>query len=121
LREGAKVRAYDPIAMENARAILPEVEMCSDPYALALGCDALVVVTDWNEFKQLDLERIRQAMKQPVIFDGRNIYDPATMTRLGFFYRGVGRGYNGAKRTIGEKAEKAAPSEPADGGEGDAA
>ena len=102
LKEGAQVRAYDPIAMENARVILPEVEMCADPYALARGCDALVVVTDWNEFKQLDLERLRDLMSQPVVFDGRNIYDPEIMKRLGFRYRGVGRGYDGVKRAEGE-------------------
>jgi len=88
---GAAVRAYDPIAMDNASKIMPEVIMCADPYALAEGSDALVVVTDWNEFKQLDLERVRDLMKQPVIFDGRNIYDPEQMCRLGFQYRAVGR------------------------------
>ena len=88
---GATVRAYDPIAMDNARAIMPNVSMCSDPYALAEGSDALVVVTDWNEFKQLDLERIRDLMREPVVFDGRNIYDPAVMCRLGFRYRSIGR------------------------------
>ncbi len=100
LAEGARVRAYDPIAMENARTLLPEVEMCSDPYALARGCDAIIVVTDWNEFKQLDLKRLRDAMKQPVLFDGRNIYNPAVMASLGFRYRGVGRGYDGIKRPM---------------------
>jgi UDPglucose 6-dehydrogenase len=59
------------------------------------GCDILVVITEWNEFKQLDLERIRELMKQPVIYDGRNIYDPQTMIDLGYNYRGVGRGYGG--------------------------
>ncbi|HLA99044.1 MAG TPA: UDP-glucose/GDP-mannose dehydrogenase family protein [Anaerolineales bacterium] len=94
---GASVRAYDPVAMEVAKPLLPEVQMYADPYAMAAGCDALMVVTEWNEFKQLDLERIRQAMNQPVIFDGRNIYDPDLMARMGFHYRGLGRGYNGAK------------------------
>jgi UDPglucose 6-dehydrogenase len=94
---GARVRAYDPVAMNVAAPLLPEVEMCADPYLLAEGCDALVVVTEWNEFKQLDLERVLGLMNQPVIFDGRNIYDPDEMRRLGFHYRGFGRGYNGAK------------------------
>ncbi len=93
--KGAEVRAYDPIAMDNARDLLPQVTMCADPYALAKGSDALVVVTDWNEFKQLDLQQIRDLMRQPVIFDGRNIYDPAQMCALGFHYRGMGRGYKG--------------------------
>ena len=64
---GATVRAYDPVAMEVAAPLLPDVHMFSDPYAMADGCDALMVVTEWNEFKQLDLERIRDLMRQPVI------------------------------------------------------
>jgi UDPglucose 6-dehydrogenase len=68
---GASVRAYDPVAMEVARLSLPEVEMCQDVYTLAQGCDALVVVTEWNEFKQIDMQHLRQIMRQPVIFDGR--------------------------------------------------
>ncbi len=93
LARGAQVRAYDPIAMDNARRILPEVTMMPDPYTLAQGADALIVVTEWNEFKQLDLARIRDLMRQPVLFDGRNIYDPQRMAELGFVYRGVGRGH----------------------------
>ena len=93
LEEGARVRAYDPIAMENARRILPDIEYFPDPYSLAEGADALIVVTDWNEFKHLDLERIKNLMRRPVLYDGRNIYDPKTMFELGFIYRGVGRGY----------------------------
>jgi UDPglucose 6-dehydrogenase len=94
--QGAKVRAYDPVAMEIAQPLMSGVEMIPDPYGMAEGCDALMVVTEWNEFKQLDLERIRDSMKQPVLFDGRNIYDPEVMQRLGFHYRGFGRGYNGS-------------------------
>ena len=97
ISNGARVCAYDPVAMDIARPLLPEVEMCPDPYTMAEDCDALMIVTEWNEFKQLDLERIRDSMYQPVVFDGRNIYDPDTMARLGFQYRGVGRGYNGRK------------------------
>jgi UDPglucose 6-dehydrogenase len=93
IQAGATVRAFDPAAMEAARGLLPAVEMYDDPYQMAKGCDALVVVTEWNEFKQLDLERIKGLLKEPVIFDGRNIYDPARMKVLGFTYRGVGRGY----------------------------
>jgi len=94
LVNGAAVRAYDPVAMENARRLLPAVTLCPDPYTLAEGCDALIVVTDWNEFKHLDLERIRAAMHQPVLLDGRNIYHPAEMRALGFTYIGMGRGYD---------------------------
>jgi UDPglucose 6-dehydrogenase len=91
MSKGACVRAYDPVAIEAALPMMPDVEMMSDPYTMAEGCDALMVVTEWNEFKQLDLERIRGLMRTPVIFDGRNLYDPAVMARLGFVYRGVGR------------------------------
>ncbi|MGB9586077.1 MAG: UDP-glucose dehydrogenase family protein, partial [Anaerolineales bacterium] len=94
LKSGAKVKAYDPVAMEVARPLLPQVEMCPGIYELAEGCDALVVVTEWNEFKQLDLTKLKAIMKQAVILDGRNIYDPAEMRRAGFRYRGLGRGYN---------------------------
>ena len=102
---GAKVRAYDPVAMDIARPLLPKVEMFSDPYAMAEECDALIVVTEWNEFKQLDLERIRDIMRQPIIFDGRNIYDPDKMKQLDFRYRGLGRGYNGAKMEDSTRSE----------------
>ncbi|MDP2977139.1 MAG: UDP-glucose/GDP-mannose dehydrogenase family protein, partial [Anaerolineales bacterium] len=95
IQAGATVRAFDPVAMEVARGILPAVEMYADPYEMAKGCDALVVVTEWNEFKQLDLDRIKGLLNKPVIFDGRNIYDPARMKALGFTYRGIGRGFNG--------------------------
>ena len=100
LANGARVRAYDPVAMDAARPLLPNVEMFSDPYAMAEGCDALIVVTEWNEFKQLDLACLRESMRQPVLFDGRNIYDPIVMRQLGFEYRGFGRGYNGSKLNL---------------------
>jgi UDPglucose 6-dehydrogenase len=69
--------------------------MADTPYSMAEGCDLLMINTEWNEFRQLDLKRIRDAMKTPLLFDGRNIYDPEKMVQLGFRYRGVGRGYNG--------------------------
>ncbi|MBN1439269.1 MAG: UDP-glucose/GDP-mannose dehydrogenase family protein [Anaerolineales bacterium] len=94
---GAAVRAYDPVAMDGAARVMPGVRMCADPYALAEGADALVVVTDWNEFKQLDLPKIRGLMRAPNLIDGRNIYEPEEMKALGFRYRGIGRGYNGAR------------------------
>ncbi len=95
LREGAKVRAYDPVAMEAASAILTEVNMCNSAYEMAEGADALILVTEWNEFKHLDLQRIHSVMKQAVLMDGRNIYDPALVRQLGFEYRAIGRGYEG--------------------------
>ncbi len=89
---GAKVRAYDPVAMEVARPLLPaEVKMFHDPYELAKGCDAVMVITEWNEFKQLDLEKLKDLLKSPIVYDGRNIYDPKTMKEMGFTYRAVGR------------------------------
>jgi UDPglucose 6-dehydrogenase len=91
--EGARIRAYDPVAMVNANLYLHDVALCQDAYQVAEGADALVVVTEWNEFKHLALPRLKVAMRQPVIVDGRNIYDPAQMAELGFVYRGVGRGY----------------------------
>ncbi len=91
LARGAHVRAFDPVAMEVARPILPAIELFRDPYELARDCDALMVVTEWNEFKQLDLEKLKGLLKQPVIYDGRNIYDPKLMKEMGFIYRGVGR------------------------------
>lgn len=91
--EGAHLRAYDPVAMENAHRALKNVEFCQDAYSVAQGADAVVLVTQWNEFKQLDLARVGSLMKQRVLIDGRNIYEPDRMAALGFRYRGVGRGY----------------------------
>lgn len=93
IEAGARVRGYDPVAMNVARGVLNGVELVDDPYRMAEGCDALVVVTEWNEFKNLDLAKIRGAMKMPVLFDGRNIYEAAEMRALGFTYRAIGRGF----------------------------
>jgi UDPglucose 6-dehydrogenase len=92
IARGAAVRGYDPVAMEVAHPLLPAVELVADPYEMVNGCDGLIVVTEWNEFKQLDLGKIKGSLKSPVIYDGRNIYDPATMKAMGFSYRAVGRG-----------------------------
>jgi len=93
LRErGATVHAYDPVAMEKAEELMPDVLYCATPYDVAKNADALLLVTEWNEFKQLDFEKIRRRMRQPIVLDGRNVYDPDTMTQRGFTYRGVGRG-----------------------------
>ncbi|HEM61467.1 MAG TPA: UDP-glucose/GDP-mannose dehydrogenase family protein [Chloroflexi bacterium] len=91
--EGATVKVFDPVAMERAREYVPGVTYCEDAYAAAEGSDGLVVVTDWNEFKHLDMGRIKASMAQPVLIDGRNIYEPNKMQELGFVYRGIGRGY----------------------------
>ena len=90
--EGAHVKAYDPAAMENARRFLPGVELCADPYQVAANSDALIVVTEWNEFKQIDKARLLEQMRQPYLIDGRNVYDCEEMNRLGFVYWGMGRG-----------------------------
>jgi UDPglucose 6-dehydrogenase len=92
--DGAKVKGYDPVSMGVAGRLMPNVKLCEDAYETASGADALVVCTEWNEFKQLDLARVKSLMRQPVVVDGRNIYDPAQMSKHGFHYRGVGRGYN---------------------------
>lgn len=104
IANGAAVRAYDPVAMEIAHTVIPHVQMMPDPYTMAEGCDALMVITEWNEFKQLDLVRICGLMRHPLIFDGRNIYDPKEMENLGFSYRGVGRGYEWYKARTGSPA-----------------
>jgi UDPglucose 6-dehydrogenase len=90
--EGAHVKAYDPVSMAVAAKLMPDVHLCEDPYELAAQCDAVIVVTEWNEFKQVDLPRMKSVMKKPVVVDGRNIYDPERMDELGFIYRGIGRG-----------------------------
>jgi len=87
----AKVKTFDPAAMEEAKAILPEVEYGKDAYDVASGADALVLVTEWNQFRRLDLLRIKGLLKEPIFIDLRNVYDPAHMKRLGFRYCGVGR------------------------------
>jgi UDPglucose 6-dehydrogenase len=91
LAAGARVRGYDPAAMERMQGILPDLEYCKDAYELAAGADALIVVTEWNEFRHLDLARIKASMHTPVLIDGRNIYVPSAMRELGFTYRGIGR------------------------------
>ncbi|MCX7838974.1 MAG: hypothetical protein N2559_05910 [Anaerolineae bacterium] len=91
--EGARIRAYDPVAMENARRVTSGVTFCESAYAAAEGADALVLVTEWNEFKQMDMARVANALKQKILVDGRNVYEPDKMRELGFVYRGIGRGY----------------------------
>ncbi len=90
--EGALVTGYDPVAMAGAARMNSDLHLAEDPYDLAEGADALVVCTEWNEFKQLDLARIKNSMLQPIMVDGRNMYEPDKMYELGFQYRAVGRG-----------------------------
>jgi UDPglucose 6-dehydrogenase len=89
--EGATIRAHDPAAMDNARQIFTAISYCDDAYEVAEGADVLVVATEWNQFRNLDLERLKEAMATPVVVDLRNVYDPQRMRELGFEYEGVGR------------------------------
>lgn len=90
--EGALIKAYDPKAMDNAKEFFKNVTFAKDAYHLAQGCDCLLVLTEWQEFKDLDLNKIHSLMRQPVIFDGRNLYHDKNMEELGFEYYGIGRG-----------------------------
>jgi len=90
-KEGAVLRVYDPKAMQKARAVLQNVTFVPEMNAVAEGCDALVVATEWPEFKKLDLERARRVMTHPIMFDGRNLFDPQEMEQLGFIYKSIGR------------------------------
>ena len=90
-QEGADVRAYDPAGMEEARTLLPAVTLCANAYEAVDGADALILMTEWNQFRNLDLERIKKGLKRPVFVDLRNVYEPARMAALGFRYSSVGR------------------------------
>jgi len=90
-KEGAILRVHDPKAMEKAKPVLKDATFVEDMNEVADGCDALVIATEWNEFKKLDLERVRKALTHPILFDGRNLFDPAEMERLGFIYKSIGR------------------------------
>ncbi len=92
LKEGARLRVHDPRAMDKAKALLPDsVTYVADMNAVADGCDALAVATEWPEFKKLDLDRARKAMTHPIMFDGRNLFDVEEMERMGFIYKSIGR------------------------------
>jgi UDPglucose 6-dehydrogenase len=91
LARGARVQAYDPAAMEQAKPLLPSIEFASDPYEAARGADFLVIVTEWNQFRALDLERLRTLLKQPLVVDLRNLYEPARVAAAGLRYVSVGR------------------------------
>ncbi len=91
LADGATVNAYDPIAIENTKPIFPQINYCKNSYETAENADLLVIVTEWNEFKLLNMDKVKSSMATPLIFDGRNIYDPVKLRRLGFEYHCVGR------------------------------
>jgi len=90
-KEGGKIKAYDPEAMEKAKTIFSDVEFCKDPYEIAKDSEVLLILTEWNEFKELDLKKIKSLMKTPLIIDGRNIYNPEDIKKEGFAYISVGR------------------------------
>lgn len=89
--QGGRVKAYDPAAIPNARRVLEGVEYCNDPYEAAGGTDAVILATEWDEFKKIDLQKVKQLMRRPVFIDGRNIFDPGKMVELGFEYYCIGR------------------------------
>jgi UDPglucose 6-dehydrogenase len=91
LAAGAKIRAFDPEGMDEARKLLNGIEYCADAYDTLPGADALAIVTEWNAFRALDMPRVKDLMKAPVLVDMRNIYDPGTMGELGFTYISIGR------------------------------
>ena len=91
LKEGAKIKCFDPLAMKNTRKILPDLTYCQDEYETASDSDALVIATEWNQFRNLDLSKIKKLLKTPILLDLRNLYEPATLKSLGFIYEGVGR------------------------------
>ncbi|MBU2563893.1 MAG: UDP-glucose/GDP-mannose dehydrogenase family protein [Actinobacteria bacterium] len=91
LKEGANIRCFDPLAMENTRKILPDLTYCQDEYETAQGSNALVIATEWNQFRNLDLLKIKKLLKSPILLDLRNLYDPAKAKSIGFVYEGVGR------------------------------
>lgn len=90
-KEGARIRAYDPKAAEKARELLQGVEFFDSPYAAAKDADALLICTEWDEVRHLELEKLRSVMGQPIVFDGRNVFDPKQMEKLGFVYKSIGR------------------------------
>ena len=92
LEKGARVQVHDPQGMDEARKMLPDFSYHDSPYAACEGADAVVLMTEWNQYRALDLARIREAMRDTIFIDLRNVYDPEKMKKMGFSYVGVGRG-----------------------------
>ena len=90
--QGARLRAYDPQGMAEARKLMPRLETAADPYACIEAADVMVILTEWDQFRALDLDRVKAGMRSPVVVDLRNIYEPADMADKGFTYVSVGRG-----------------------------
>jgi len=89
---GARLRVYDPVSIPKAKALFKKVKFCKTPYEAAQGADAVLLLTEWNEFKQVDFQKLKSMVRQPILVDGRNMYDPQEMAERGFVYRGMGRG-----------------------------
>lgn len=97
MKEGAKIRAFDPEAQEVARKLVLGIEFCPTPYGAAEGSDGLILVTEWNEFRNLDMKRVKESMKKPNLVDARNVYEPEKMAEIGFRYVSIGRKINAQK------------------------
>jgi UDPglucose 6-dehydrogenase len=91
MKEGASVKAYDPVAMHEAKEVLPNITYCKETYEVAKDADALVFMTEWNQFRSLDLDKLKKLLKKPLVLDLRNIYEPSRMKEKGFEYIAVGR------------------------------
>ena len=90
-KEGATLRVHDPKAMDKAKGLLNDVTYVDDMNDVAEGCDALVIATEWDEFKKLDLDRVKKSLSHPILFDGRNLFDAKEMEKMGFIYKSIGR------------------------------
>jgi UDPglucose 6-dehydrogenase len=90
-KSGAHIKAFDPVAMDNAKKLMPDLVYCNDTYEVADGSDAMIFITEWNQFRSLDLDKIKSLMNSPIIIDLRNIYHPEKMREKGFQYTSVGR------------------------------
>lgn len=90
-KQGATIKAYDPVAMERAKEVMPDIEYCPDAYSVAKNSDGIILVTEWEEFKKLNLKKMKELMRQPVFLDGRNLFEPEEMKKIGFIYTGIGR------------------------------
>jgi len=110
VRRGALVTAYDPVAVEAARPLLPEIEYAGDEYAAVEGADLLVIVTEWNQFRALDMRRVRDLMRAPRIADLRNVCDLGVVAELGFEYVGVGRSLGPVSEELRDEAREVAES-----------
>jgi UDPglucose 6-dehydrogenase len=91
VEQGVSVKAYDPVAMEQAKQVLPPIEYCNSPEEVAQGADILILLTEWNEFRTMDISHLAQLLKSPTVIDARNMYEPARMRAMGINYICIGR------------------------------